>query len=83
MAEIARFYGIVISMYYKPKEHEPCHIHATYGEYAGIVDISSMEMLEGDLPRKALDLIKEWMAMYRAELLDMWSNQSVYKLPLL
>ena len=33
MPEIARFYGIVIKMFFKPKEHEPSHIHALYGEY--------------------------------------------------
>ena len=22
------FYGIIIKMYFKPKEHEPSHIHA-------------------------------------------------------
>lgn len=28
MPEIARFYGIIIKMFFKPKEHEPSHIHA-------------------------------------------------------
>ncbi len=28
MPEISRFYGIVIKMFFKPKEHEPAHIHA-------------------------------------------------------
>ena len=32
MPEIARFYGIVIKMFFKPKE-QPRHIHALYGEY--------------------------------------------------
>ena len=35
MLEISRFYGIVIKMFFKPKEHEPSHIHALYGEYIG------------------------------------------------
>lgn len=30
MPEIARFYGIIIKMFFKPKEHEPSHIHANY-----------------------------------------------------
>jgi len=30
MPEISRFYGIVIKMFFKPKEHEPSHIHALY-----------------------------------------------------
>lgn len=28
MPEISRFYGIIIKMFFKPKEHEPSHIHA-------------------------------------------------------
>ena len=36
MPEIARFYGIIIKMFFKPKEHEPSHIHAIYNEYVGL-----------------------------------------------
>ena len=59
MPEISRFYGIVIKMYFKPKEHEPSHIHALYGEYMGEINIRTMEMEPGDLPRKALELVQE------------------------
>ena len=30
MPEIVRFYGIIIKMFFKLKEHEPSHIHAIY-----------------------------------------------------
>ena len=36
MPEIVRFYGIIIKMFFKPKEHEPSHIHAIYNEYVGL-----------------------------------------------
>ena len=39
MPEIARFYGIIIKMFFKPKEHEPSHVHAIYGEYVGTFNI--------------------------------------------
>jgi hypothetical protein len=32
MSEIARFFGIVIKMFFKPKEHDSSHLHAIYGE---------------------------------------------------
>lgn len=57
MPEISRFYGIVIKMFFKPKEHEPSHIHALYGEHIGIFDLRTMEMTEGDLPQKAQELV--------------------------
>lgn len=37
MPEIARFYGIVIKMFFKPKELDPSHIHAVYGECVGVL----------------------------------------------
>ena len=81
MPEIARFYGIIIKMFFKPKEHEPSHLHAMYGEYVGIFDLKTMEMTEGDLPLRAQGLVKEWMAMHQSELLKMWESQKLGKLP--
>lgn len=52
MPEISRFYGIVIKMFFKPKEHEPSHLHALYGEHVGIFDLQTMEMTEGDDRRR-------------------------------
>lgn len=46
MPEICRFYGIVIKMFFKPKEHEPSHLHALYGEHIGIFDLKTMKMTE-------------------------------------
>lgn len=46
MPEIARFYGIIIKMFFKPKEHEPSHVHAIYGEYVGTFNIITGEMIE-------------------------------------
>ena len=57
MPEISRFYGLVIKMFFKRKEHEPPHIHALYGEYIGIFELSSLQMIEGDLPSKAHQLV--------------------------
>lgn len=81
MPEISRFYGIVIKMFFKPKEHEPSHIHALYGEYVGIFDINTFEMTEGDLPSKARNLVTEWLKLHQTELQKMWNTQNIEKLP--
>ena len=81
MPEISRFYGIVIKMFFKPKEHEPSHIHALYGEYMGVFDIKTYQMTEGDLPNKAQELVKEWLNMHSSELQKMWDSQKIEKLP--
>ena len=81
MPEITRFYGIIIKMFFKPKEHEPSHIHALYGEFIGEFNIKTMEMIQGDLPIKAQQLVCEWLASYQNELQEMWDTQQIKKLP--
>lgn len=81
MPEISRFYGIVIKMFFKPKEHEPSHIHALYGEYLGEFNIRTLEMIQGDLPKKAQELVREWLAAHQKELQQMWDTQRIAKLP--
>ena len=75
MPEITRFYGIVIKMFFKPKEHEPSHIHALYGEYMGEFNIQTNEMIQGDLPMKAQKMVTEWLEEHRDELPEMWDTQ--------
>lgn len=81
MPEVSRFYGIVIKMYFKPKEHEPSHIHALYGEYMGEFNIRTMKMECGDLPKRAQELVAEWLLQHQNELQIMWDTQSIKKLP--
>lgn len=81
MPEICRFYGIVIKMFFKPKEHEPSHIHALYGEHIGIFDLRTMKMTEGDLPRRAQELVEEWLKVNQDKLQAMWDSQKLEKLP--
>ena len=56
MPVIARFYGILIKMYFKG--HGISHFHAIYGEYNGVFEIESLEMIEGDLEINTTELIK-------------------------
>ncbi|MCQ2350452.1 MAG: DUF4160 domain-containing protein [Paludibacteraceae bacterium] len=81
MPEISRFYGIIIKMFFKPKEHEPAHIHALYDEYVGIFNIETLDMIDGDLPQRAQQLVKEWMSLNKEQLKDMWQKQVMIKLP--
>lgn len=50
MPVISRFYGIVIKMYLRQKEHYPPHIHAIYGDYVGMFSLADGKMFEGDVP---------------------------------
>ncbi len=81
MPVISRFYGMVIKMYFQQKEHNPPHFHVLYGEYIGVFEISTLKMIEGDLPTKAQSLIIEWAEKHKAELLTIWTTQKFVKLP--
>lgn len=70
MPTISVFFGIIISMYFK--DHNPPHFHAEYGEYEATIDIRTLAILEGRLPRRGLALVLEWASEHRAELLDNW-----------
>ena len=68
-------------MYFKPKEHEPSHIHALYGECIGVFDIKSRIMTRGDLPKHIQKLVLKWLSEYNNELQNMWDTQKIRKLP--
>ena len=81
MPEISRFYGMVIKMYFQQAEHNPPHFHVIYGDYIGAVDIQTLELREGDLPAKALKLVREWAELYRDDLMEIWNTQRFVSLP--
>lgn len=66
------FFGIIIRMYYAPKEHNPPHIHAVYNELEGVFEISSGDMTAGQLPAKQQRLVEAWIEIHREELLANW-----------
>ena len=68
-------------MFFAAKEHNPPHFHALYGEYTGEFDINTLSMLEGDLPPRAVELVREWAELHQKEVLEMWNNQNIRKLP--
>lgn len=81
MPEIARFYGLIIKMYFMQSEYNPPNFHVLYDEYMGEFDISTLEMLKGDLPPRAVNIVKEWAGLYQSELLEMWNSQKTHRLP--
>lgn len=74
-----RFYGILIKMYFR--EHGVPHIHAIYGEYNGVFEIETLNLIEGDLPARAERLVREWAQKYQHDLREMWPSQEFRQLP--
>jgi hypothetical protein len=70
MPEISRFLGIVIAMYYN--DHAPPHFHARYGDREIRVAIESGNILSGAFPKRAQQLVLEWLDLHRDELMQDW-----------
>ena len=80
MPILSNFYGILIKMYFQQVEHNPPHIHAIYGEYMGVINIKTGDLLEGDLPSRALKLVQEWLKIHKEEVLNIWTTQNFKKI---
>ena len=71
MPEISRFYGIIIYMF--STEHTPPHFHVKYQEYEAVFDIEH-GVVHGDMPRRALNLVFDWLDLHKGELLENWKR---------
>ena len=78
MPEICRFLGIVISMYFN--EHNPPHFHVAYNEYRAVLDIATLNVIDGRLPARVRGLVEEWAELHQAELLEMWNSKEFHRL---
>jgi len=72
MPEICRFYGIIIRMFYN--DHNPPHFHVIYQEFKALMSITTLEILEGELPNRAKSLAIEWAIEHRKELIENWQK---------
>jgi len=53
-------------------EPPPPHFHVRYGGHKAILGIEGLNVLRGDLPARALGLVKEWGRLHGQELGDDW-----------
>jgi hypothetical protein len=74
MPTISRFFGILIQMYYFPKEHPPAHFHAIYADDEATIDIETLDVLAGELPPRALSMVLEWGRLHQRELMENWTR---------
>ena len=70
MPTVAIIDGIKINLYYD--EHPPAHFHAEYAEHVAMIDLDSLEILEGTLPRPQYRKVATWAESRKEELLDAW-----------
>lgn len=71
MPELSRFFGIVIYMNWC--DHNPPHLHALYAEHEALISLDGA-VIAGKLPRRALSMVHEWLAIHRSELMTNWQR---------
>jgi hypothetical protein len=79
MPTISIFYGILIQMFWR--DHAPPHFHALYAEYEAQIDIRTLDVIEGDLPKRALALVLEWASENRSKLMEDWNLCAHMQMP--
>lgn len=52
-----------------------------YAEYEIIIDIRTLAIIKGSMPRRALALVLEWASMHREELMEDWKLCEKKQLP--
>jgi hypothetical protein len=77
---ISRFYGIVIRMYFS--DHAPPHFHAVYAAEEAVVAIETGEVIRGEIPERALRLVREWASIHKDELTANWERIQLRDAPL-
>ena len=69
MAELCRFYGIIIYMY--GFDHNPPHFHFIYGDFECIMYLDGY-IVEGKAPSKVIKKVEKWARIHNEELLQAW-----------
>ncbi|MCL2028395.1 MAG: DUF4160 domain-containing protein [Bacteroidales bacterium] len=72
MPTISMFYGLIIRMYYAPKEHNPPHVHVYYQNQTAVVNFEG-EVTEGTLSARHLKLVQAWIEIHKDELQANWN----------
>lgn len=57
-------------MYYD--DHGIPHFHASYGDHEAKVGINPIQVIEGEIPKRALSLVLEWTALHQKDLAENW-----------
>jgi hypothetical protein len=79
MPVVAIINGIKIEFYFD--EHPPPHFHARYAEYLAQIDIGTVQIIKGSMPRPQMRDIQQWAASRREALWSAWDACSAGQNP--
>ena len=58
------FFGLIVRMYYAPKEHNPPHVHVFYQNTKAVVDLDG-QIVDGELSVRHLRMMQAWIEILR------------------
>jgi len=59
-------------------DHNPPHFHVNYQGYEAIIEIEN-GTVTGQIPRRALKMIYEWLDLHKDELMNNWEKMTQRK----
>ena len=62
--------GVKIVLYFN--DHNPPHFHAIIAEYDALVEIETVEIMQGELPKNKRQRVLEWAQNHRDQLWEIW-----------
>jgi hypothetical protein len=79
MPTVAIVDGVKIQLF--AQEHPPRHFHAVIAEHRAQIDIASLRVLSGSLPRGKLAAVISWARPRQAELHRVWDRAMAKQRP--
>jgi hypothetical protein len=70
MPTVAVVDGIRIEFYFD--DHPPPHFHARYAEFLVQIDMATLEIIKGSLPKPQLRSVQDWASPRRVALRAAW-----------
>ena len=64
--------GVKICLFFD--DHNPPHFHALFAEYEAVIEIKTLRILKGDLPRNKKQKILKWASLNEVELIEIWDG---------
>ena len=74
MPRVSAFYGVVIYMYWNERDHPVVHFHAYHAGRRASVSVDR-NVLAGSLESRALQFVREWASLRRAEIVANWERE--------
>nr|VFK21511.1 MAG: protein of unknown function (DUF4160) [Candidatus Kentron sp. LPFa]VFK35187.1 MAG: protein of unknown function (DUF4160) [Candidatus Kentron sp. LPFa] len=60
-------------------ESLPRHIHIEYGEHMAVMELENLDIVEGRLPKRCRQLVREWAKIHQQKLIEMWDTQNFHR----